>query len=98
MADLGISLELVTGTFLGIWDALTLDDLLDPIGAFVRVARRAFGEPLLRLVAFVAVVIEVVIELVLRLMNFPIGAAGRASSPTSSGDRRHPARPRRLPA
>ena len=40
MARLGISLELITGLFLGIWDTLSLDDLLDPIGAFVRDPRR----------------------------------------------------------
>ena len=34
MARLGISLEMITGLFRGIWDTLTLDDLLDPIGAF----------------------------------------------------------------
>ena len=67
---LGITPELVVGTFRGIWDTFTLDDLLDPISAFVRVLD-LFGEPLLRLVQFVGVVIEVVVTLVLRLMNFP---------------------------
>ena len=46
MERLGISPELITGIFLGIWDTLTLDDLLDPIGAFGRVLA-LFGEPLL---------------------------------------------------
>lgn len=75
MARLGISLELITGIFLGIWDTLTLDDLLDPIGAFGRILD-LFGEPLSRLVEFVGVVIEVVITLVLRLMNFPSDLLG----------------------
>ena len=70
IATLGITPELVVGTFRGIWDTFTLDDLLDPISAFVRVLD-LFGEPLLRLVQFVGVVIEVVVTLVLRLMNFP---------------------------
>ena len=70
IAALGITPELVVGTFRGIWDTFTLDDLLDPISAFVRVLD-LFGEPLLRLVQFVGVVIEVVVTLVLRLMNFP---------------------------
>ena len=48
MARLGISLELITGIFRGIWDTLTLDDLLDPIGAFGRILD-LFGEPLSRL-------------------------------------------------
>lgn len=70
MARLGISLELITGIFLGIWNTLTLDDLLDPLGAFARILA-LFGEPLARLIEFIAVVIEVVVTLILRLMNFP---------------------------
>ncbi len=70
MTRLGISLEMITALFHGIWDTLSLDDLLDPIGAFQRILD-LFGEPLSRLIEFVAVVIEVVITLVLRLMNFP---------------------------
>jgi hypothetical protein len=75
MARLGISLELITGIFLGIWDTLTLDDLLDPIGAFGRILD-LFGEPLSRLIEFIGVVIEVVITLVLKLMNFPSDLVG----------------------
>ena len=37
MARLGISLEMVSALFHGIWDSLTLDDLLDPIAAFERI-------------------------------------------------------------
>jgi hypothetical protein len=70
IATLGISWQLITGTFRGIWESLSLEDLLDPISAFVRVVER-FGEPVARIVAFVGVVIETVISLVLRLMNFP---------------------------
>jgi Domain of unknown function (DUF4157)/DNA/RNA non-specific endonuclease len=81
MARLGISLELVTGIFLGIWDTLSLDDLLDPIGAFGRILD-LFGEPLSRLIRFVGVVLEVVITLVLRLMNFPSELLGSVISNT----------------
>jgi hypothetical protein len=70
IASLGLTLELVTSTFLGIWNSFGLDDLLDPIAAFVRVLA-AFGEPLWRLAQFVPVVVQVVIELILALMNFP---------------------------
>jgi hypothetical protein len=75
MARLGISLELITGLFHSIWDSVTLDDLLDPIGAFMRIID-LFGEPLSRLIEFIVVVIEVVITLVLRLMNFPSDLLG----------------------
>jgi len=70
MSSLGISLELIVGTFRGVWDSLSLDDLLDPLGAFDRIVTQ-FGEPLSRIFAFIAVVVETVISLVLRLMNFP---------------------------
>ena len=70
IATLDITPELIVGTFRGIWDTFTLDDLLKPISAFVRVLD-LFGEPLSRLIQFVGVVIEVVVTLVLRLMNFP---------------------------
>lgn len=76
MARLGISVELITGIFTGLWDTLTLDDLLDPIGAFERVLA-LFGEPLSRLVEFVVVVLEVVVTLVLRLLGFPSELLGR---------------------
>lgn len=81
MARLGISLELITGIFLGIWNTLTLDDLLDPIGAFGRILA-LFGEPLLRLIVFIGVVIEVVVTLILRLMNFPTELLGSVISNT----------------
>jgi hypothetical protein len=70
MGRLGISTEMITSTFRGVWDTLQLQDLLDPIGAFVKVTAK-FGEPLNRIVQFVGVVVDVVIGLVLKLMNFP---------------------------
>jgi phage-related protein len=70
MSRLNISLELIVGTFRGIWDSLTLDDLLAPIAAFDRIVA-AIGEPLGRIFEFIGVVVETVVSLVLRLMNFP---------------------------
>jgi phage-related protein len=70
IADLGISWEFITGIFLGIWDSLSIDDLIDPIGAFQRIVGR-FGEPISRLFRFIRVVLEEVIKLILALMNFP---------------------------
>jgi hypothetical protein len=67
---LGISVEMISALFHRIWDSLSLDDLLNPIGVFVRVLAQ-FGEPLSRLIEFVGVVLQVVITLILRLMNFP---------------------------
>jgi hypothetical protein len=70
LAQLGISWELVRNTFLGIWEGLSIDDLIDPVAAFVRI-RDQFGEPISRLFAFVRVVLEELLTLVLQLMHFP---------------------------
>ena len=70
MARLGISLDMVTNTFLGVWNTLTLEDLINPIGAFMRVLDK-FGEPLGRIVEFAGEVLKVVVTLILKLMNFP---------------------------
>ncbi|KRE60007.1 hypothetical protein ASG92_22245 [Arthrobacter sp. Soil736] len=70
MAELGISWELVTNTFRGIWDLVTLQSLLSPLETFDKILA-AFGEPLGRIISFVAVVIREVILLILALMNFP---------------------------
>ena len=72
---LGISWDLITGTFRGIWDSLSLNDLLDPIGAFMRILDR-FGEPLARITAFVGEVVQAVVELILAAMNFPSDLLG----------------------
>jgi hypothetical protein len=61
---------MVVATFRGVWDSLSLDDLLAPVAAFQRVVAQ-FGEPLARIIEFVGVVLQVVVELILRLMNFP---------------------------
>lgn len=75
MTELGITWELVTSTFLGVWNMVTLENLLDPIGTFVDIVGR-FGEPIARIVTFVSVVVRVVVELILRLMNFPTELLG----------------------
>nr|WP_179419271.1 DUF4157 domain-containing protein [Streptomyces sp. TLI_235] len=75
ISRLGITPELIVDTFRGIWDSLTLDDLLDPVGAFTRILDR-FGEPLGRIVELAGTVLEVVVTLILRLMNFPSDLLG----------------------
>ncbi|MFI5891565.1 DUF4157 domain-containing protein [Actinoplanes sp. NPDC051513] len=67
---LGISLDMIVGTFRAIWDSLSLEDLINPLGAFVRILEK-FGEPLGRIVEFAGEVLKVVVTLILRLMNFP---------------------------
>ncbi|MCW5952923.1 MAG: HNH endonuclease, partial [Propionibacteriaceae bacterium] len=70
MERLNISWELITGTFTAIWESLSLSDFLDPIGCIMRVIDQ-FGEPLSRIISFASTVVQVVLELILRLMNFP---------------------------
>lgn len=70
MTVLGITPALITETFLGVWDLVTLERLLSPLATFREIVEK-FGQPIARIARFVAVVIEVVITLVLRLMNFP---------------------------
>lgn len=70
MTRLNISWDLITGTFLGIWNTVTLESLLSPVETFDRIVA-AFGDPLNRIIEFVGVVIQTVITLILQLMNFP---------------------------
>ncbi len=70
ISELGISWEFVQNLFIGLWNSLSIDDLIDPIGAFERIVAR-FGEPISRLFTFVIEVIKVIIKLVLVMMNFP---------------------------
>jgi len=72
---LGITPDLIIGTFRGIWDSLTLADLVNPVGAFVRILEK-FGEPLGRIVEFAGEVVKVVVTLILKLMNFPSDLLG----------------------
>ncbi len=75
MARLGITPDLIIGTFRNIWHSLTLEDLVNPLGAFVRILEK-FGEPLGRIVEFAGEVLKVVITLILKLMNFPSDLLG----------------------
>jgi len=75
MTELGITWPFVQQLFLDIWNSLTIDDLLNPPDAFIRVLNR-FEEPLTRLFTFVIEVIKVVLELILVLMNFPSDLIG----------------------
>ena len=71
MEELGISWEMVTGLFEGIWNGLSINDLIDPIGAFQRIVDQ-FGEPIGRLFEFIQVVVKEIFTLILELMNFPL--------------------------
>jgi hypothetical protein len=75
MNELGISWSFIVGLFTGIWDSLSIQDLVQPVAAFQRI-REQFGEPVARLFAFVRVVITEIFKLVLEMMNFPSDLIG----------------------
>jgi hypothetical protein len=75
MNELGISWPFIVGLFTGIWDSLSIQDLVQPVAAFQRI-REQFGEPVSRLFAFVRVVITEIFKLVLEIMNFPSDLLG----------------------
>jgi phage-related protein len=70
IAQLGLSAEAIVQVFRDMWNAFTIDDLLEPIVAFQRILAR-FGETISRLVLFAANVIKVLIELLLQMMGIP---------------------------
>ncbi|MET3026071.1 DUF4157 domain-containing protein [Flavobacterium sp. UW10123] len=61
--------------FTDIWDSMTIDDLIHPIDAFMRIIEK-FGEPIGRLIAFVAEIVRIVIIAILEIMNFPFDLIG----------------------
>lgn len=75
MAELGITWPFVQQLFLDLWNAFTIEDLLSPVDAFIRILDQ-FSEPLNRLFSFVIEVIKVALELILALMNFPTDLIG----------------------
>lgn len=70
IAKFQITWEGIKKLFTDIWNSFTINDLINPIGAFVRVVGQ-FREPIGRLVAFVVEVVKKVIYTALQLMNFP---------------------------
>lgn len=74
--SLGISWAFIRGLFSQIWDSFRITDLLILPVALARVMVR-FREPISRLVRFVGVVIMIVIELLLRMVGFPVDLLGQ---------------------
>lgn len=70
LSTLGMTWDGVVALFRGVWDSLTLDDLVAPLAAFQRVLD-TFGVPLGKINAFVVTVVEVVVGLAVAVMGFP---------------------------
>jgi len=71
IATLNFTWEYIKGLFIRAWESFSLADLAAPFDAFMRLMG-IFGRPLLRLISFVGEIIRIVIEVVLKLMNFPV--------------------------
>ena len=71
IAALNFTWEFIRGLFMTAWESFLLEDLAAPFETFSRIMG-IFAEPLMRLIAFLATVIRMVIEVALQLMNFPV--------------------------
>jgi Domain of unknown function (DUF4157) len=70
VATLNMTPEAIVQLFTDLWNSFTINDLLNPIETFTRIIA-AFGEPIGRLIAFVAEIVRIVIVAILEIMNFP---------------------------
>jgi len=67
---LNMTPQYIVGLFTGLWQSFTISDLARPVEVFRRVIN-TIGEPLGRLIAFVATIVRIVIRVILEIMNFP---------------------------
>ncbi|TQV87425.1 eCIS core domain-containing protein [Aliikangiella coralliicola] len=70
MGRLNFTWEYIRGLFTTAWESFSLADLAAPLEAFARLLG-IFGDPLMRLIAFVWEIIKIVVEVLLIMMNFP---------------------------
>lgn len=73
--QLGIGWEMIVNLFQGVWDSLSIEDLLDPVGAFQRVVEE-FRGPISRIVRFVTTVLREIFHVAVAAMNFPTDLVG----------------------
>lgn len=67
---LNMTPQAIVQLFTDLWNSFTINDLINPIETFTRIIA-AFGEPIVRLIAFVAEIVRIVIVAILEIMNFP---------------------------
>ncbi|MEN2399244.1 DUF4157 domain-containing protein [Flavobacterium sp. MC2016-06] len=75
VATLNMTPESIIQLFTDLWNSFTIDDLIHPLDAFIRIIEK-FGEPIGRLIAFVAEIVRIVIVAILEIMNFPFDLIG----------------------
>ncbi|MEO8414746.1 MAG: DUF4157 domain-containing protein [Ginsengibacter sp.] len=60
----------IKGLFTSLWESLGWKDFLNIFGVFAKIVH-TFGQPILRLIAFIIEIIKIVIHVILEIMNFP---------------------------
>lgn len=68
---LNFSWAYITGLFLELWNGFSIQDVFHPIDAFLRIVQ-TLANPIQRLFAFVVTIVQILIEVLLVVMNFPI--------------------------
>ena len=68
---LNFSWAYITGLFLELWNGFSIQDVFHPIDAFLRIVQ-TLADPIQRLFAFVVTIVQILIEVLLVVMNFPI--------------------------
>ncbi|MEB2782575.1 DUF4157 domain-containing protein [Algoriphagus sp. C2-6-M1] len=68
---LNFSWAYITGLFLELWNGFSIEDIFHPIEAFLRIVQ-TIADPIRRLFAFVVTIVQILIEVLLVVMNFPI--------------------------
>ncbi|GAB3422920.1 eCIS core domain-containing protein [Niabella aquatica] len=75
VARLNMTPAYIVQLFTSLWNSFSLNDLVHPVEAFQRIIDR-FGEPIGRLIAFVAEIVKIVVRVILEIMNFPFDLIG----------------------
>lgn len=75
VAQLGITWDYIVGLFSAAWKSLSIDNLMQPFKAFRQIVA-LFTPPIQRLLNFVVKVVKKVIEIMLKIMNFPVNLIG----------------------
>jgi hypothetical protein len=68
---LGFTWEYVKGLFIGLWNSFTWKDFVVPVLAFGKIIK-TFANPVYRLIRFIITVVMALIEVILRMMGFPV--------------------------
>ena len=68
---LNFSWAYITGLFLDLWNGFSIEDVFHPIDAFLRIVQ-TLADPIRRLFAFVVTIVQILIEVLMVVMNFPI--------------------------